>query len=192
MSSSSSPEQRGGCRRTARRSWCIVLVGDGRDASISARRRRSLGSPDQRRRRRRRVPRGRVLLPPRERRGGGGGGGSTASPVEGGRGRLSPHLVPTGLDSNLPLPRILLIHELSGTGDLLMHRKTINAGHGDPCLFRIQNSSVHNSLDFAIAQDFHVVSYVDMQCMWEWLDLFPAVAVAVNDLQAPTTCEQDV
>ncbi|TVU16484.1 hypothetical protein EJB05_40052, partial [Eragrostis curvula] len=87
--------------------------------------------------------------------------------------------------------RILLIHKLLGTGDLLIWCKTMNASYRYPCFFRIQNGTVHNSLDSTIAQDFHVVSNVDMQCMWELLDRFPAVAAAIKNFKALTTCEQD-
>ncbi|XP_072148620.1 uncharacterized protein [Setaria viridis] len=44
----------------------------------------------------------------------------------------------------------------------------------------------------SLAQDFHVVSNVDVQCMWKFLNRFPDVAAAVNNFKALTTCEQDV
>ncbi|KAI5009987.1 hypothetical protein ZWY2020_012124 [Hordeum vulgare] len=95
-----------------------------------------------------------------------------------------PHLAPTGFDSNLLLPRFgtyLVGVEVDLSIYLLRH----------VIIILIQNSTVHNGLHLAVAQDFHVVSYMDMQRMWKLLDHFPAVAVAVNNLQASTTCEQD-
>ncbi|TVU21823.1 hypothetical protein EJB05_31490, partial [Eragrostis curvula] len=86
---------------------------------------------------------------------------------------------------------ILLIHKLLGTCDLFMQCKTMNASYRYPCFFRIQNGTMHNCLDSAIAQYFHVVSSVDIQCMRELLDHFPAVAAAISNFKALTTCEQD-
>lgn len=82
----------------------------------------------------------------------------------------------------LVLLRILLIRQLFGNGHLLVHRKTIDARDGDPRLSRVQDSTVHDGLDPAVAQDLHVVSYVDVERVPGLLHHSPSVTTAVKDI----------
>ena len=87
--------------------------------------------------------------------------------------------------------RVLLADQLLGAAHLLMHGEAMDAGDRNPRLVRIEDGPMDEGLELTIAQNFQVVSDVDMEGPRDSGDSRPRDVVMVHHFKPRGALQKD-